>query len=236
MTDPRLSALMLALLLPLTACGQSSGKETSDAASDAAVAKTSAEAPTAEPAAEAEGSEPAPRVLRTAPAGTQLRATLLESLDSENAEAGDRFAAELRSAITDSGRVLVPAGSHVLGRLTAVRRAQGDSAAVIAIDFDAVQVRGERLPINSTVTDVQMENRSEMRDKGKKIGIGAAVGAAIGAVAGDVKGAIIGAASGAAAGTAVALGTKAKFAVLPAGSEVTLRLDEPLEVRMPAEN
>ncbi len=237
MTNSNRSALLLALFVPLlVACGQGGDQETAEAAdtTGAAVAETPAEAEQAEAPARAEREAPARRV-RSAPAGTQVWATLLDSLDSETAEAGDRFSAEVSSPVTDGTHVLVPAGSRLLGRLTEVRPTRGDSAAVIAVAFDSLEVRDETLPIAATVTDVQVESRSEMKDEGKKIGIGAAAGAVIGAVVGkDVKGAIIGAAGGAAAGTAIALGTQAQYAVLPAGSEVTLELDEPLEVRMPS--
>lgn len=184
-----------------------------------------------EPAAE----EPA-TVVRTAPAGAQMWATLSDSLDSETAEVGDRFAAEVTSPVTDGSYVLIPSGSRLTGHLTDVRPARGDSAAVIAIAFDSLQVRDETVPIAATVTDVKLESRSEMKDEGKKIGIGAAAGAVVGAVVGkDVKGVLIGAAGGAAAGTAIALGTQSRYAVLPAGSEVTLSLDEPVEVRLPSQ-
>jgi len=260
MTKLRLPVLSLTLLLPLLACGQGSGQEAVASDSTGAAIVDTAGAEVAETPARAEEqaeqeAEPEPaatetrnrqeppaasrsptRQVRSAPAGTQVWATLLDSLDSETAEVGDRFAAEVSSPVTDGTYVLVPAGARLLGRLTEVRPAGGDSAAVIAVAFDSLEVREETVPIAATVTDVQLENRSEMKDEGKKIGIGAAAGAVIGAVVGkDVKGAIIGAAGGAAAGTAIALGTRAQYAVLPAGSEVTLELDEALEVRMPGE-
>lgn len=176
-----------------------------------------------------------PRV-RSAPAGTQLWATLDDSLDTETARVGDRFEATVASPVTDGAYVLVPEGARLEGRVTRVRRARRDSAALIGIAFDSVTVRERTLPIAATVTDVKLEKRSELRGERKKIGLGAAAGAVLGAVVGeDVKGVLIGAAGGAAAGTAVALGTKARYAVLPAGSEVTLRLDDPLEVPLPEE-
>jgi hypothetical protein len=223
MTHSRLSALLPILLLPLLACGPSSGQGTT---ADAAAAETGAES---------EGERPARTArVRSLAAGTQIGVTLLDSLDSESAKAGDRFSAQVSSPVTDGAYVLLPAGSRVTGRLTDVRPTRGDDAAVIVVAFDSVQVGEKTLPMAATVTDVQMASRSEMKDEGKKIGIGAAAGAVIGAVVGkDVKGAIIGAASGAAVGTAIALGTQARYAVLPAGSKVTLRLDEPLAVRLP---
>lgn len=246
MTRSRLSVLLLALSLPLVACGQGSGDEPPETTSDSAEAAEKPAETARETAAPRERNRsearpepprtPTPRT-RTAAAGTEVRATLLDSLDSEAAQAGDRFSAEVASAVTDGSHVLVPAGSRLFGHLTEVRPTRGDSAAVIAVAFDSVQVREATLPIAASVTGVKLESRSEMKNEAEKIGIGAAAGALIGAVVGkDVKWAIIGAAGGAAAGTAIALGTKARYAVLPAGSEMTLELGEPLEVRMPDEN
>lgn len=263
MTRSRLSVLFLAFSLPLlVACGQGSGDEPPETTSDSAeapAAETAAEAaqetpaPAAEKPVETRRKTPAstqrnpeearpepPRTptlrTRSAPAGTQVWATLLDSLDSEAAQVGDRFSAEVSTAVTDGSHVLVPAGSRLFGHLTQVRPTRGDSAAVIAVAFDSVQVREATLPIAASVTGVDLESRSEMKNEAEKIGIGAAAGALIGAVVGkDVKWAIIGAAGGAAAGTAIALGTQARYAVLPAGSEVILRLDESVEVRMPSE-
>ena len=79
-----------------------------------------------------------------------------------------------------------------------------------------------------------MVRRSEMKDEAAKIGGGAAAGAVLGgAIGGDVKSAAIGAAAGAAAGTGVAMASKEKWAVLPAGSRLVLRLEEPLLLPAP---
>lgn len=194
------------------------------------------EAAEEESAAEEAAAEEAPARVRAVPAGTQIWATFSDSLDSEEAQVDDRFSAEVSSPVTDGSYVLVPTGSRLHGRVTRVRPARGDSAALIAFVFDSVTVREATLPLEATVTDVKLEQRSELKGEKKKIGIGAAAGAVVGAVVGkDVKGALIGAAAGGAAGTAVALGTRARYAVLPAGSEVTLELDGPLEVPLPAE-
>lgn len=189
-----------------------------------------------EPAAEeeepAEAEEPAPT--RTVDAGTQMWVSLRDSLDSEHVEVGRRFEAEVVSPVTDGTYVLVPQGAVAFGSVTRVRKARRDSAAMIGLAFDSLRVGEDTYPISATVTDAKIESRSEVTGEGKKIGLGAAAGAVLGAVIGrDVKGAVIGAAGGAAAGTVIALGTQARYAVIPAGSELTLRLDEPLEVQLP---
>src|SRR5437016_4190724 len=65
-----------------------------------------------------------------------------------------------------------------------------------------------------------------------EIGGGAAGGALIGALVGGKKGAAIGTAAGGGAGTAVVLSTRGKEVNLPKGAALTLRLMEPITVRV----
>lgn len=218
--------------------GRASGEQSRTSATEGAgnQGRPAAEPPRAEEPAEveepAEAEEPAPT--RTVDAGTQMWVSLRDSLDSEHVEVGRRFEAEVVSPVTDGTYVLVPQGAVAFGSVTRVRKARRDSAAMIGLAFDSLRVGEDTYPISATVTDAKIESRSEVTGEGKKIGLGAAAGAVLGAVIGrDVKGAVIGAAGGAAAGTVIALGTQARYAVIPAGSELTLRLDEPLEVQLP---
>jgi hypothetical protein len=66
----------------------------------------------------------------------------------------------------------------------------------------------------------------------KKIGIGAGAGAIVGGIIGGGKGAAIGAGVGGGAGTGAVLATKGKEVALPAGSRVTVRLEESVQVRI----
>ena len=65
-----------------------------------------------------------------------------------------------------------------------------------------------------------------------KIGAPAAGGAIIGAIAGGKKGAAIGTAVGGGAGTAVVLSTRGEEVHLPKGSALSVKLTEPLTVRV----
>ena len=67
-----------------------------------------------------------------------------------------------------------------------------------------------------------------------KIGAPAAGGAIIGAIAGGKKGALIGTAVGGGAGTGVVLSTRGKEVGLAKGAAITLKLVEPLTVRIRA--
>jgi outer membrane lipoprotein SlyB len=88
--------------------------------------------------------------------------------------------------------------------------------------------------VSLTITEANpsTRGRSGTGEKAAKIGGGAVVGGILGVlIGGNATGAIIGGVAGAAAGTAIALGTEDVDAVLEEGSEMTLRIDEPLTVR-----
>src|SRR4030095_13324298 len=67
----------------------------------------------------------------------------------------------------------------------------------------------------------------------EKIGIPAAGGAVIGGLIGGKKGAAVGAVVGGGAGTATVLTTPGKEVVLDKGSVLSIRLESPVDVRVP---
>jgi len=70
------------------------------------------------------------------------------------------------------------------------------------------------------------------RQDAAKIGLPAAGGAVIGAITGGKKGAAIGAAAGGGAGTAVVLSTRGREVRLGPGAAVSVRLLEPVTLRV----
>jgi hypothetical protein len=180
-------------------------------------------------------------VTSTAPSGTTMALTLNETLSTERNNVGDSFSATLQSDIIgDDGRVVVPAGATVRGRLTQVNKSgHVGETGIIKVAFESVSFGGKSYPLDATVMRANPErhNRTTTRQTATKIGAGAAAGAILGRVIGkDTKGAIKGAVIGAAAGTAIAMGTADVDVVLPAGSEMQIRLDSPIEVRRTVSN
>lgn len=162
------------------------------------------------------------------PRATELTVRLEQTLDSEHHGSGSEFSATVRDDVIDSeGLVLIPNGTALYGHIADFR----EDPPALRLEFDRIEVRGERLPLDAEIVSVTPRRESEMTDEGKKIGGGAVAGAILGAViGGGAKEAVIGAAAGAAAGTGVALATKKTRAYLPAGSTLRIRLVEPLEV------
>lgn len=166
--------------------------------------------------------------------GTELRVQLGEELSTSESRTGDTFQAAVVSPIERDGVVLIPAGSRVTGRVTAVQEAEGeDRPAVIKIEFSEIEVHGESYPLAASVVEAHPETRSTTStgEDVAKVGAGTAAGAIVGRIiGGNATGTLVGAAVGAAAGTAIVLGTQDVEAVLPQGSIVTLRLDDSLRV------
>lgn len=193
-----------------------------------------------QPVAEAEP-QPIPQPLSwpqrkrlSAPAGTSFRVELTEELSTRTNRVGDQFLVRLLDPITDGWVVVAPAETIIRGEITALQKSGGGGEpAVIKVTFEDVFVGGEYFPLRASVTEAnpKMKSRSGTGEKAAKIGGGAVAGAILGrVVGGNAKGAVIGAAVGAAAGTAITLVTEDKDAVLPQGSQMTLRLDEELVV------
>lgn len=166
------------------------------------------------------------------PAGTELSVRLDETLDTRSTRVGTRFSTTVLEPVasaeaTSDGLVPIPEGAKAMGEVTAVQQ----DPPVLKVVFNEIEVRGNRYPADLTLISAPVTQHSEMKDEGAKIGGGAAAGALIGGVVGgDVKGVVLGAAAGAAAGTAVALATKEDYAHLVAGTRMSVRLEEPLEL------
>lgn len=167
-------------------------------------------------------------------AGTTLQAELGQEISTRKNDPGDPFTATLAAPVVQGRQVVVPEGAVLRGEVTASEKSSkpGDPAA-LTLHFSAIEFDGERYPLTVTVTEVQprMEKRASTKKNAARVGGAAAGGAVLGKILGDgAKSTIIGGVAGAATGTAIIMATKDADAVLPAGSPVTLRLDEPLLV------
>lgn len=195
-----------------------------------------APAPTPPPAVEPEPE--APRMATyTAQPGAEFQIELRQELSTKTNVPGDRFTATVVSPMIDGNRVVLPNGAVVRGEVTAVQKSGGQGqTAIIKVAFLDVAFNGETWPIAATVVEAtpETQGRYSTGDKAARIGAGAVAGAILGRViGGNAKGTVIGAAVGAAAGTAITLATEDVDAVLPEGSTLRLRLDEPFSITVP---
>jgi len=161
------------------------------------------------------------------PAGQEIDGRLERELSSETAQVEDRFNATTMVDLYQGNDVLIPAGSTMRGVISSVNKAtRTDRKGSLTVAFDQVTIRGRSYPIRATVTQA-LESEGIKGEVGK-IGAGAGVGAIIGGILGGAKGALLGVLIG---GGGTIAATEGKDAVLPAGTVLRVRFEQPLQIR-----
>ncbi len=195
------------------------------------------EAPRSEPPAPDVAPEPPPNVEPAppplveveVPAGTVLELELLTALDSSVNRPGDEIQARTLSPIYVEGDLVLDSGAFVEGRVTEAKasgRVKG--RAVLGFTFERLDTPGGRKKIRTSYVAEQAE--SGAKKDAAVIGGAAGVGAIVGGIIGGKKGAAIGASVGGASGTGVVLGTKGQEVRFSVGSQVNVRLDDPVVI------
>ncbi|MEO6236614.1 MAG: hypothetical protein ABIQ52_06410 [Vicinamibacterales bacterium] len=164
------------------------------------------------------------------PADAVLGLQVERTVTSETARVEDRVEARVTRDVRVGDRVAIPAGSVVQGSVMEVERGgKVRERARLGIRFHTVVLAdGSRLNIRTD--SVVREGTSPTNESAAKIG-GAAIGGAIlGAILGGGKGAVIGGSVGAAGGTAATMAGGRNPAVLPAGTTVSVRVQQPVSV------
>ena len=169
----------------------------------------------------------------TLPAGTVLPVELSTRVGSEISSVEDAVRGTLRRPVVVGGVQAFPAGTAVIGHVTAAERsARVKGRARIAFRFTTIDPPGDAARLTMRSDTVSRLAPATKKQDAAKIGGGAAGGAIIGAILGGGGGAAKGAAIGGAAGTGVVLSTRGKEVTLPAGTPVSVRLSAPLTVRV----
>ena len=177
------------------------------------------------------------------PVGAMLRIRLRQQLDTKSTAPGTVFTATLVDEFVRDGRVLLPAGSSVHGKVTEVHGGKRFSG-IASIHLQPISVTlpdGTRYLLRAQVIDSSMykstkvddEGTIERKDRGRTtlaaLGLATGAGAATGAVLGGWPGAIVGGVVGAGVSTVVWL-RQDRQAELPVGTEVVISLTSPLKV------
>jgi hypothetical protein len=192
--------------------------------------------PATRPAAPSAPSQPkvaAPAAApRSLPAGTTLTAATNAEIRSHKNKVGDTVTATIASDVKDkSGRVVIPAGSEVVLKVTAIKESENksDKTGTLTLQPTSVSISGRSHPLSANIEGVTTELQGRSTNAGDiaKPAAGAAVGAVVGRVlGGSSKGAIIGGVLGGAVGAQRAVETKDRDVVLPQGTTVTLSLTD----------
>ncbi len=177
------------------------------------------------------------------PIGTVVKVNLGRDLSTVTTASGSTFTAEIVEPVKREGRVLLPAGSILSGRVTDVHGGRRISGAA-SIHLEAVSVTlpdGTLYPMRGQVIDTDDRHAVKVDSEGSLVRRGhpketAAIfalttgsGLAAGAVAGGPAGALIGAGIGAGVSTVVWL-KQDRQASIPAGTRLVFSLSQPLTV------
>jgi hypothetical protein len=184
-------------------------------------------APPPQPAA-----APTPAPAPSLAVGTAITASTDAEITSKTNKVGDEVTATVASDVKDAaGKVVIPKGSKVILKVTAIKPSdsKSDTTGTLTLDAVGVEVGGKETPIVATITGAktQLQGRGTDANDVAKVAGGTAAGAIVGRVlGGSSKGAIIGGIIGGAVGAQRAVETKDRDVVLPAGTSVTLTLDQ----------
>jgi hypothetical protein len=175
------------------------------------------------------------------PAGTALNVKLESTLATFTSKKGDAFSGRVTQPVLMDGKVVIPIGATVLGRLTRVsepRRVAGKPTIGITPET-VVLPNGERYALNATLVDTSLRAGTDVNDEGQfkgaghdtkdlmEIGAGSAGGMLVGGMAAGGKGVLIGGAIGAAA-TVTQWLSKRRSAMLAPGTELVMELNRPM--------
>ncbi len=177
---------------------------------------------------------PAPRMARLG-VGTHMDIAATDTISSRTAKVGDAFTARVVEDVRNAaGKVVIPAGSVVNGKIADVKPAPNPSTpGTLTLSVASITVRGTSYAIEASVDSLETihKGRGVTSGDAAKVGAGAVAGAVLGRIlGGNKKGTIIGGVVGGAAGAAVANRTKDSDIVLPAGAHIIIRLTKELAV------
>jgi hypothetical protein len=186
------------------------------------------------PTASRSSSQPSAQAVRvTVAQGTDIHVTLSTDVGSATSQVGDALRATTTAPVLAGGRVAIPEGSTIYGRVTEVAPAKkglkiSEKGGAVALSFGKVTTpQGYSTPMSASLVSVA-------RSTGKTAGIiggSAAGGALLGKIlGGSTKDAAVGAVLGGGIGTGIAAGTRGKELVLPAGTNLVITLDHSLTI------
>jgi hypothetical protein len=176
-----------------------------------------------------EDTQPAPPPANASflPARTHIEVELEAPLGVDTHRIGDIFTARVAEAVIALNRdTVVPVGTVITGMVTGIDESDraGEQAA-IRLNFLRMSLRGVSHPFTATVLGTSLAPDSEPVED-------ATASAARGAViSGDLRTTLVSGDLGPGAGTVLSLGTGDVEAVLPAGTGMTIRTMDSLDLR-----
>lgn len=180
------------------------------------------------------------------PSGTKVPVTLKHAISTKQTREGDAVYAETTFPVVANGRVLIPAGTYVQGRISHIKQAgRIKGRAEVLMHFTTlIYPSGYTVMLPGSVENAPGIDKTRVKDEegtiradsqtGEKVATaasGAASGTVIGAATGGGKGALIGAGIGGAVGTAIGMLTRGTEVKMDAGTtiEMVIQRDVPVD-------
>jgi hypothetical protein len=177
------------------------------------------------------------------PAGTSLKVKLETTLATFMTKTGEPFSGRVMEPVVVNGKTVIPVGATVQGHVTKVnqpRRLAGKPTIDIRPE-SVVLPNGDKFMLSAALVDTSLRNGTDVNQEGEfkgaghdrkdlmEVGAGTGGGMLIGGLAGGGKGVLVGGAIGATA-TVVHWLSKQRSAILPAGTELTMELNRPMNL------
>jgi hypothetical protein len=179
------------------------------------------------------------------PKGTSFPVSLVNRISTKNVQEGSNVYATTTLPVSDGKRIVIPAGTTVLGKVVRADQAGRIKGKVqLTLSFQSLILpTGVKLPLFASLSGsdtgkkkgeatIEAEPGKEKEDIAVAGARGAATGAVIGAVSNGVsvgKGALVGGGAGVAAGLAEALIRRGDDLTLERGTIIEITLDQDLD-------
>lgn len=112
-------------------------------------AKQATQAKAAKPLPSPKKSTP-PAVLVTVPKGTSISATVTQTLASNKNHTGDSFAASVSTPVKVGGKIVIPKGAHITGRVLAAKK---KGPAELTVALASVEIQGKSYALKTSSID-----------------------------------------------------------------------------------
>jgi hypothetical protein len=181
-----------------------------------------------------------PSIPNGIPDGTLVKVRLLQELSTAATKSGSLFQAELTEPLMKDGRVIVPVGAVLNGRVTLVEEGHGLSGGSIHLETRTLTLAdGSHFVLRARVIDtdrykeVRVDNegtivkRNWTKRSATELGVATGSSAVVGAVIAGPPGALVGAGVGAGAGTVLAV-KQSHQELLPKGTGIVFCLTVPM--------
>lgn len=168
---------------------------------------------------------PPPANANVLPANTHIRVALREPVGPELNRLGDTFTAEVVTTLkAQNGATLLAEGTVITAMVTGVEPSDepGDPAA-IRLNFLRMDRNGVMHPLTADIVRTEFEEANNADPATAPYGF---------VIGGELLGTLITESLGRGAGTVISLGRGETETVLPAGTEMTIRTIDALELRM----